>query len=305
MNNSHKQGTFLAKWIEGEINNSELKTFVSEQDYYAMLRLRDRLDLMKSPEPDFQTNYIQTQGRISNNFLTLNNRRMLTSRMIGIAASIFLIIMLGSYHIGLVGEKKFISKSTFQKVQINSAVQATLNHQTALIQKAPLYNANVVYLEKGEAYFEVVKGNPFLIETPYGNVRVLGTKFTVKSNKNLFEVRCFEGKVAIDYDGKIYYARKGTYFSSESQQVALIPSLHTMKPEWLMEYKIFERKNFGDVVAFISKLYDVRIAYDKSFSDMKFTGAIPKNNLDDALNVICHPFNLSFKLHDKNIIIKK
>ena len=64
----------------------------------------------------------------------------------------------------------------------------------------------------GEAFFEVTKGESFVVETKLGNVEVLGTSFNVKSRDGIFEVSCRTGKVRVS--------------SGDSRQV-LTPGLST------------------------------------------------------------------------------
>ena len=50
---------------------------------------------------------------------------------------------------------------------------------------------------EGTATFDVTKGVPFIVETPTGSVRVLGTKFTVTSENDAFSVDVEHGKVRV------------------------------------------------------------------------------------------------------------
>lgn len=50
---------------------------------------------------------------------------------------------------------------------------------------------------EGEAFFEVEKGARFVVETPTGQVEVLGTSFNVYARETDLEVECFTGKVAV------------------------------------------------------------------------------------------------------------
>lgn len=66
----------------------------------------------------------------------------------------------------------------------------------------------------GEAYFEVNKGNDFIVSTNQGSVRVLGTKFNVKQRANTLHVSCYEGSVAVSSNNteKILVAGQGISF---------------------------------------------------------------------------------------------
>lgn len=63
---------------------------------------------------------------------------------------------------------------------------------------------------KGEVFYEVKKGYiPFIVETETGEVKVLGTKFNVKSTKNDIEVEVESGSVELKVDKLIKNIKKG------------------------------------------------------------------------------------------------
>lgn len=304
MSNNRNKEFYLAKWMSGDLSDSDLQALVRPEDYTDFLLIRESLAGMKSPNPDFDSAYKQLQGQIlSTNYI--KKRSLKITKMISIAASVLILIALGFYDGGLFGQKEYSTTSESKKISFGENVAVTLDQNTIINQKAPLYNTKSVYLKKGEAYFEVVTGTHFSIITTYGIVEVLGTKFTVQVNKDLFEVKCFEGRVKVNYNDSIYYVDRGTSFNSKLKEVKNLELNYKLKPDWLIKYKKFNQTDLVNVLDFIEKNYDVHIDYPNRFIDYKFTGTIPMDNLEDALNLVCYSFNLKFKLHNKNVIIKK
>jgi transmembrane sensor len=80
-----------------------------------------------------------------------------------------------------------------------------------------------IRLAKGEAVFEVAKDpkRPFVVKTPLGDVRAIGTVFAVRSENGL-EVAVSEGVVAVERDGKVLarVAAGETFALSRSGDVA-------------------------------------------------------------------------------------
>jgi len=63
---------------------------------------------------------------------------------------------------------------------------------------------------KGEAFFKVEKGIvPFVVRTPYGQVKVLGTAFNVNSNNEELEVEVDEGEVEVQANDEKKKVRGG------------------------------------------------------------------------------------------------
>ncbi len=69
---------------------------------------------------------------------------------------------------------------------------------------------------KGEAFFEVVKGNRFTVITDNGEVEVVGTSFSVNSRVDQLDVKCFTGKVKVENSGKTVMLTKGLGTTSVS-----------------------------------------------------------------------------------------
>jgi len=64
--------------------------------------------------------------------------------------------------------------------------------------------------QKGEVFYEVQKGdNPFIVETEYGQVKVLGTKFNVKSTTDNLEVEVESGSVEMKVDKLVKNIKRG------------------------------------------------------------------------------------------------
>ena len=67
-----------------------------------------------------------------------------------------------------------------------------------------------VVKQKGEVFYEVQKGdNPFIVETEYGNVKVLGTNFNVKSTTDNLDVEVESGSVEMKVDKLVKNIKRG------------------------------------------------------------------------------------------------
>ena len=83
-----------------------------------------------------------------------------------------------------------------QRMPEGSSLQLAANTQA----HASLYrNRRHILLTEGEAYFEVTHdtNRPFTVETQWGQVRVLGTRFTVATNADHMRVAVAQGRVAV------------------------------------------------------------------------------------------------------------
>lgn len=87
-----------------------------------------------------------------------------------------------------------------REIRLTDNTKIILNTNSA-INIAYTAQSRTVMLIKGEVFIETGHGSdsnlPFIVQTHQGNVRALGTKFTVRNNGNYHTVAVFEGAVEI------------------------------------------------------------------------------------------------------------
>ncbi|HEY9125317.1 MAG TPA: FecR domain-containing protein, partial [Bacteroidales bacterium] len=79
--------------------------------------------------------------------------------------------------------------------------QVILNAESQVNWNKFRWKYSRIVILKGEALFKVNKGSRFEVQTSQNKVSVMGTKFNVFSRPGYFEVKCYEGKVAVDIKG--------------------------------------------------------------------------------------------------------
>ncbi|MBX9808439.1 MAG: FecR domain-containing protein, partial [Flavobacteriaceae bacterium] len=158
---------------------------------------------------------------------------------------------------------------------------------------------------QGEAYFKVAKGEKFEVETSLGKVTVLGTQFNVKARKNRFDITCFEGRVKVNYKDKEIILTHGQSVTFENGNQVNITAT-SLQPEWLENKIAFTKEKLPNIIDEISRQYNVTISVKSGYSDELFTGKIPTDNLEIALQIIATTYNLETKKIDtKKIIFEK
>lgn len=89
------------------------------------------------------------------------------------------------------GGRRIIPLSDGSKVELNTA---------SIVRTAITENHRDVWLDSGEAYFEVAhrEGLPFVVHAGQQTVTVLGTKFSVRRDKDRVTVNVLEGRVRVE-----------------------------------------------------------------------------------------------------------
>ncbi len=158
---------------------------------------------------------------------------------------------------------------------------------------------------RGEAFFKVAKGKTFDVVTDGGMVTVVGTQFNVKSRGNRFEVICFEGKVKVQCAENITLITKGQKVAFENGKVIPSAFIEAERPSWMDRQMEFTAENLQGVVAEMKRQYNINIdvvAAEKT-RNLAFTGVMPADKLEVALEIVSRTFGIHVKKTDSGIIL--
>ncbi len=145
----------------------------------------------------------------------------------------------------------------------------------------------------GEAYFEVEKGSKFTVKTPNGEVKVLGTKFSVSDKNDGFVVYCYEGKVEVKYGNEERQLLKGNKFTSSENTLVTVDVKQEPLPDFIYFDHTFVNKSLTDIWPIIENHFGVTIYSNIPFN-RKFTGSIRSNNINEVIEIICTSLDISY-----------
>lgn len=162
----------------------------------------------------------------------------------------------------------------------------------------------------GLAFFEVTKGQKFVVETTLGSVKVLGTSFSVDTRDSHFEVICKTGKVAV-------MKKNGT-----TDEVMLTPgdkvtlsegNLNLFKAEtgkpneilWINGMYTFDNQPLSEVVKELERQYEIKVKISEEFRSLSYTGFFRKGDVNDALYSVTWPLDLKYNIDGKKVTITK
>ncbi len=176
----------------------------------------------------------------------------------------------------------------------------------------------VVYLERGEVYFEVAKDQdrPFYVETKGGLVRVLGTKFNIRQRGPASDVSVVEGSV-----GVVDYGRMRDDFSLDQLDITLsaderfslgdnqidnvaLPVDSKRVLSWRDRKLIYNGEKFVDLVADINRYYetDIRIG-DPSLNDIEVVAILKIEDRNTTLKALETTFNVTARILSNDLIL--
>lgn len=297
-----EENYFLAKWLNNEMTEKELAQFESSPDYPKYLKIRNYTEHLDAGNLDTKkvlTN-ILNQKKSENTVIPLYKTwifRIAAILVIGFGIT----FMIQNF----VSETQNASNGKKTSFLLPDNSEVVLNSGSQIDYKKWNWNSNRNLNLIGEAYFHVAKGKKFEVRTDLGKVTVLGTQFDVKARGNRFDICCFEGRVKVNYKNTQIVLTHGQRVSFENGK-QINENTEAEKPDW-MDNKIgFNKENLKNILDEIQRQYDVTIALKTSTKTELFSGKLPSDNLNIALEIIATTYHLKIdKTNPKSIIFEE
>ncbi len=157
----------------------------------------------------------------------------------------------------------------------------------------------------GEAFFDVQKGNEFVIETKNGEVEILGTQLNVFSRDNEFWVSCLRGKVRVRHRDREEIITPGEMVRLDDEELQKTTS-ETIEntASWKEGILHFEETKLSTIFAELERQFDVTIFFEGN-EERKATIDFSNNDLQEALDVVCIPMELKYEVDNDKITISE
>lgn len=274
---------YLAKWLDNRMSDEALiaKEGASALEQYQKIKEVSTTLRLEIPASLDWEHFSKTLPQKS-------APRVIRLRRIYAVAAVFLVL------IGLSGLSGFFfSDIRWQATDAIANVVLPDGSTAVLAPGASLsYNRLYGWFERnlsmeGEVSFEVQKGSTFRVQSPQGEVEVLGTSFRVLDGADFYQVLCTEGKVRVRHQKMDFLLTPGLQYDSVSEKVAPF-DLTSFGVENQLYYN---RVPLNYLVKLIAHSYQLKIDL-KSTKKHYFTGIIPLKNKEEALRAITLPFSL-------------
>lgn len=166
---------------------------------------------------------------------------------------------------------------------------------------------------KGEAYFSVTKGKgTFTVNSTLGSLTVLGTRFNVFDRGSKWEVKVFEGRVAVETASiPAVELTPGTLSAYVKDQPAIKVDSFAYKEgkyqDWKVGYFYYEATPLEDVLEEIGRQYGKEVEFNSDLADLNFTGPFERTDLNSSLKEVLFPFRskLAYFIEGEKIIVRK
>lgn len=305
------------EWLEGKISKEEAEKRAEDgENIMALLQSLEQVSQfeVKTYLPH-ETAWKMLEEKIAavkkSKVISLSRRQW----MIGVAASFILAI-------GALFLFQKLSNSSGYSITDTGLAQTTdvtlpdgsmvyLNAKSSVSYEGAKWDEQRTVNLVGEGFFEVVKGSKFVVETAYGNVEVLGTSFNVKVRNGRLEVKCKTGKVRVtteeDLSGETITQGEMVTTTSEGMVTTVEEISTNLIAGWRTGDFDFEAVMLIEVLEEFERQFDVELKYnseDPAIKDRVYNGYFSANNMNEAIQLVCNPMGLQYKIEDKVIRIQ-
>lgn len=234
------------------------------------------------------------------------NRKINFKRYLQAAAAVLIILTSLKVVPNLISAQQIKTKYAQQsEIILPDGTNVTLNADSKLKWDKKRFTDERFLTLSGEAYFDVKKGNEFIIKTKNGTVEILGTQLNIYCRNNDFWVSCISGKVKVSTDNQQQIITPGEWvrlndLSLEKSKSAAIEKTAA----WKNGICHFEETKLETIFAELERQFNVSIQF-KGDKKRMATIDFPNSNLNEALDIVCIPMELDYEVNNKKITISE
>lgn len=215
------------------------------------------------------------------------------------AAAALAIILSLPFGIYFIGDTTVTARESSVNHTLPDGSETILAQGSSISYNSILWNFIRSTELSGEAFFSVQSGDQFTVETSFGVVKVLGTKFSVWENDDALVVQCQEGKV--DVEGEILLGDDYIILSADNSQ----------KGKWLNKQP-FISKSKSDLsfentpIQIVIESLEDKFGQDISFASQgvyRFSGNLNEDDLEISLKILTKPFGLKISSDKGGVVI--
>lgn len=194
------------------------------------------------------------------------------------------------------------SNTMIEDITLPDGSKVMLNAKSELSYNKVLWLFNRDINLEGEAFFDVEKGSVFNVVSSNGVTQVLGTSFNIYSRNNLYNVRCYTGKVKVKSgnEEKVITPSEGVSFEYDKSIDSF--QFDATKNDWRSGEFYFDNKDLEYVFQEFVLHYDVKINLTGEIRKMKYSGYFPVKNMELALKLICDPMGLNYEINNEKFV---
>ena len=270
-------------------------------------QLKDPLEIVSGTYIDWEKSKEQVWLEMENKIKSAqpDRVRIMFSPWMKVAmAAVFALLVGFTVFIQLYTKTVIIPAAIHSVLYLPDGSTVQLNAQSTISYKPLLWKLSRNVKFEGEAFFEVQKGKKFQVLSDNGKTVVLGTSFNVYSRNEDYQVTCITGNVKVtetkNKRAVILHPDEKAILNEEGKLVVQSGSTTEQALSWMDNKLNFTSVPLRNVFEEIERQYDILINIPENL-DSVYTGTFSIDiPVEQTLNLVCKPFNLSFTLKSKD-----
>lgn len=230
--------------------------------------------------------------------------------MYKIAASIILLVVAGYFinsQFFSAPEMVTVSSSVDRElVKLPDGSRVVLNAHSSVSFPEEYQDTRKVKLD-GEAYFDVVKNEtPFIVNTREVAIKVLGTAFNVRSEKEKVSVYVDHGLVSLEKKGKGLKISKGQMaeYDESQNRISFVQSPSQNVMSWRNGEFTFEDTPLKEATRELSDYYGVEFKLSDRVKSCRITAHFTKASLSEVIDVLETILDINVSQKNKVVSIR-
>lgn len=250
---------------------------------------------------------LKLKSRISANNQLNAKRTLRKSLYLYPAIAAGLLLLFGIWRIWIYNPLTIVSVAkanhTDYTLPDGSLVKINSDSRISFYKKDFLHNRRLNL--EGEAYFEIAKGDNFIISTKHADIKILGTTFNVFSREDDFKISCMTGKILVSDKSTSLTIVPGETATLKDNQLTYFQDKNIRTANsWTAGEFYFENAPVKLIFKELERQFNVKFEL-KNTDEKYFTGSFSNISLSTALEVICIPMGLKYEIGNKDILISE
>lgn len=301
MTDSPNNENRLAKWLNKELSAQEIAQLKASGELDDLNSVIEDIDTWSLPPMDLNAGIKRIQTEKANPQVSKTIKLSPTRSWMRYAAAIAFLALSYFGWDYFQSQQSTVWQTAIGETKVYELPDGSKAHldagSTISFQKGSWEQDRTLTLE-GQAFFEVVKGNSFRVNTEKATVTVLGTKFNVRASSQSFRTICYEGKVSVKSGSEETILVAGD--AVEIRDDVLTPfKAKEDRPDWFSGFSKYQEVPLPQVVNDLKRHYSINIELPEKYSQLKFSGTLTHAHLKEALNTLFIPMEITYSMNEQ------
>lgn len=284
----------LLNWMEGNITDAQVEREIGSEEFQLYKKIIDTSSKWESPKrkSSHREAFLKKMQSVK--------KRKANTKILLKYAAVFL-IGVSSVLVFFANQNIITANGNTKIVSIFDGSTIKLAPNSSLSYNSVLYFFNRKVTLEGNAFFNVIPGNSFTVNSPNGEVSVLGTSFNIIDREDYFNVVCFTGKVAVKANKQEVILKPLEGFENLSNKKSKLNN--ASKDPSNNSYLYLNQVPLPIVLKELSNFYNVTFNTDAVSLEGTYNGLLINDNIELALKNVLYPFNFDFEWQKDNFIV--